>query len=112
LTTTILGSVLSFFEISNEDLFANYGIHHKDLHEFQNKLARIYSRHIFGKEFSIEVLRNMSEPIKNVVLIDLFETLINCESELINLNELKIIPNYEKIVELVNYLSELSDNLI
>jgi len=107
LCTTILGSVYSIFEISFDDIQKNYGINYCNIIEFQENLVKLYSKGLFGREMSLELMRNMSEPSRNAIIIDLYDTMIKSGQ----FNP-KANSKYEKIIDLINYLSELSDNII
>lgn len=78
--------------------------------EFQNHVIKLYTLKVFNKECSIEMIRSMREPLKNVILIDLFETLLkgcmnlNSYSNFCDVEEFKNFP-FEKIIELISSIS-------
>jgi hypothetical protein len=99
-----MGSIINFREISKEDI-TNYGIHPNQLVELQNLLIKDYSTSLINKECSLEMLRDMKEPILDVISLDLIESLFK-NGELSE--EVKMFPNLDKIMELIQLISNES----
>ena len=99
---------MTFLEITKEDLITNYGFY-DDLLIFQNSLMKIYSRKLFNREFPFEMISRLTEPIKDVFVIDVFETFFKYLDfsffDMSDLEELKQLSNYEKIIEFINIIS-------
>lgn len=109
--TTILGSLLIFYEISDEDLVTKYDVSRDSLINFQNFVINLYSKSIFGQELPLESLRNMTEPMKNTYVIDLIETLHNSNPEIFS--ELKKEygeTHYDKLITASKFISEEMNN--
>lgn len=70
--TSILGSLIYFSEISEEDLKEKYDLDSKDILNLQENIVKMISRRYFGEELSYERLNNSSEKTVNVCLIELF----------------------------------------
>ena len=90
----------------------NYGVSIEDLNNFQSTLTKLYSQTLYNKVLSIEQLRNMSEPVKNVFIVDMYEQLVKSANKLSDVSEIKKIENYEKIVALLNVIKEATENFI
>ena len=54
----------------------------------------------------------MSEPVKNVFIVDMYEQLVKSANKLSDVSEIKKIENYEKIVALLNVIKEATENFI
>lgn len=84
----------------------------EELVSFQLSLVKIYSQFIFSQDLSIEQLRNMSEPLKNVFLSDMLETLTKGKDYSPISDKIMNLPSYEKILEFCNMLSAVVDSII
>jgi hypothetical protein len=106
--STILGSLISFKEISNDEIQSDFGITLEDLLNFQKLVIKLYSTKFLKREFTLEMMRYMSEPYKNVIIIDLLENLVkNYKSILFTPDE---IITYDKIIEIIGTISEMNYN--
>ncbi len=84
----------------------------EELVSFQLSLVKIYSQFIFSQDLSIEQLRNMSEPMKNVFLSDMLETLTKGKDYSPICDKIMNLPGYEKILEFCNMLSAVVESII
>jgi hypothetical protein len=74
--------------------------------------VKIYSHFIFNTELSLEQLRNMTEPLKNVFLSDMLETVTRGKDYSPISDKIMNLPSYEKIVEFCNMLSAVVESII
>ncbi len=101
--------MISFLEIEKTENLINHNIHFDDLLEFQSSLIEELSKKIFGTILSLNELTNMREPMKNIFLVDLFESVSYSG---ILLHEIKNMKNYQKIKKLVDEISPIMKILI
>jgi hypothetical protein len=74
--------------------------------------VKIYSQFIFNTELSLEQIRNMTEPLKNVFLSDMLETVTRGKDYSPISEKIMNLPSNEKIVEFCNMLSAVVESII
>ena len=107
-----MGSLINFAEIEELFLKDNYNVDCKSLIEFQRNVVKYYSLLYFGKNINYELMKDITEPYKNVINLDLFETFFNenINKELVNkYPELSSILNDKQVNLIKSILSEFKD---
>jgi hypothetical protein len=75
-------------------------------------IVKIYSKYLFDRELTIEQLRNMHEPMKNVFLIDIFEVFLMQDNSLLFGKDIRALPYFEMIRTAVRTINSDFDSYI
>ncbi len=115
--SSILGSLVYYKNISEEDLINKYGLEKNEIKNVQNLIMKIISIKYFGEEISFERFLNTNEVILNVCLVDLltyfFQNKQMFNNHFNNENEIFSLPELEKIANLIGkIITEREEGLI
>jgi hypothetical protein len=100
---------VSFLEVEEAENLKNHDLNFNDLLDFQSLIIQELSKKLYGTKLSLNELTNMREPMKNIFLVDLIESLFN--SGILS-NELKNLKNNDKIKKLIQEVSPVMKTLI